>query len=350
MEQGVYSAIDANINRALEGIRVCEDVFRFVIRNSTLSVKLKEARHELAGAVKMFSQSCLLHGRDVGNDVQKFIDTSGEKARGSLNEITMSNLHRATEAMRSLEEFFKLLRPGANENPFQKIRFTLYSVEKDMSSVLMRENKRKHFSSSLYAILDSSFVQDGEYVKTAQRLINGGASIIQLRMKNSSTCKILETARSVSGVCRESNVLFIMNDYPDIAYLSDADGVHLGQDDIPVADARRILPPDMLVGISTHSKEEALLAAKHEPDYIAVGPVYDTKTKYDKLINGIGEGVFKDILSSTDIPVVAIGGLDPARLSELSKIGCKCGAVVSYLYKENNIEENCRLILNALQL
>ena len=349
MEQGIYSAIDANANRALEGIRVCEDIFRFIIRSSVLSAKLKEARHELADALKVFPRSGLLHGRDVENDTQKFVDLGSEKTRSSLSDIAGSNLHRATEAMRSIEEFFKLLCPGSNENPFQKIRFKLYSIDKEMASVLMREDKRRMFHSSLYAILDSSFIQNDEYAKTVERLIAGGASIIQLRMKNCSMGKILDTAKSVSRVCGDNNVLFIVNDYPEIAYLSSAGGVHLGQDDLPVADARRLLPPDMIVGISTHSKEEALLAAQSEPDYIAVGPVYDTKTKYNKLLKGIGEDVFKDILNSIEIPVVAIGGLDPERISELRKLGCNCGAVVSYLYKENRVEENCRLILNAIK-
>jgi thiamine-phosphate pyrophosphorylase len=353
MEARIYSAIDASVNRSLEGIRVCEDIFRFIIRNVGLSVKLKQIRHEIVEALKSFSYNELLHGRDVENDSQKFIDVKSEKSRASIHNLVKSNLHRAMEAMRSIEEFFKLLHPDMDENPFQKIRFSLYTLEKDMIQILLREDKRKRFNSSLYAILDSSFVQNDEYLKTALKLIDGGASIIQLRMKNFPMGKILETAGNISSVCKEKGVLFIVNDYPEIAYLSGADGVHLGQDDLPVPDVRRILPPDMIIGISTHSMEQALLAVKDEPDYIAIGPIYKTKTKNNKLLEGIGEDIFKEVLRSTDIPLVAIGGLNPERAGRLKKLGCNCSAVVSYLYqennKENNIEANCRVIINSIK-
>jgi thiamine-phosphate pyrophosphorylase len=352
MDARIYSAIDANINRSLEGIRVCEDISRFIIRNSVISIKLKEIRHEIVEALKSITGADLLYGRDVENDSQKYIDLNGEKTRDSIHDIAKSNLHRAMEAMRSIEEFYKLLHPGMNENPFQKIRFSLYLVEKNMIPIMLREDKRRKFNSSLYAILDSAFVQNDEYSKTTQRLIKGGASIIQLRMKNFSMGKILETAKNVSHICREKDVLFIVNDFPEIAYLSGADGVHLGQNDLPVADVRRILPPDMIIGISAHSKEQAMLALQHEPDYIAVGPIYETKTKNNELIEGIGEDIFEKVLKSTDIPVVAIGGLIPERIDKLKKLGCKCCSVVSYLYSENNlennIEKNCKVILNSL--
>jgi len=354
MEARIYSAIDANINRSLEGIRVCEDVFRFIIRNSGISVRLKETRHAIAEALKTFSSKDLLHGRDVENDAQKYIDLYSEKTRASLHDLAKSNLHRAMEAMRSIEEFYKLLHPDAGENPFQQIRFSLYSLEKEIIPVLLRENKRKIFLSSLYAILDSSFVKNEEYLKTAQSFIKGGASIIQLRMKNLQMRKVLETAKTVSNLCKDKSVLFIVNDYPEIAYLSGADGVYLGQYDIPVTEARRILPPDMLIGISVNSKEEAMRALQDEPDYIAVGPVYSTKSKNNDLQEGIGEEVLEEVINSTDIPVVAIGGLDPQKISRLKYLGCKCFAVITYLYKgnnrKNNIEENCRAILDSFRL
>ncbi len=349
MERRIYSAIDANINRSLEGVRVCEDIFRFVVRDSGISVMLKEARHSIAEALKTFSPSELLHGRDVENDSQKFIDVKSEKSRKSLHDLAKSNLHRAMEAMRSIEEFYKLLRPDAGDNPFQNIRFSLYSIEKEMIPLLLRKDKLKKFVSSLYAILDSSFVNNDEYNGTAQRLINGGASIIQLRMKNLPMRKVLETAKTVSDLCMEKDVLFIVNDHPDIAYLSGADGVHLGHDDLPVPEARRFLPPDMLIGFSARSGEKARLALESDPDYISAGPVFETKSKDNEPNEGISYDILKEVISGTDIPVVAIGGLDPDRISRLRETGCKCYAVLSYLYEENNIEGNCRAVLKSLK-
>ncbi|MFH0976025.1 MAG: thiamine phosphate synthase [Spirochaetota bacterium] len=348
MDSRIYAAIDANINRSLEGIRVCEDIFRFVARNKVLSVKLKDIRHNIADAIKAFSYKGLLSSRDVDNDSQKFVDLDSEKKRDNLQDILKSNLHRAMEAMRSVEEFYKLLHAKSDENPFQKIRFSLYSIEKELISCLIRNGKHKKFKNSLYAILDSSFVKNEEYLNAAQRLIKGGASIIQLRMKNHSQGKILEVAKEISGLCKENNVLLIINDYPDIAYLSGADGVHLGQDDLPVIEVRRLFPMDMIIGISTHSREQAVVAARCEPDYIAIGPVYNTKTKNNQNINGIGEDVVREVSGGTDIPVVAIGGLNPERIGILKTLRCGCYAVVSYLYKDDKIEDNCRGITGIL--
>ncbi len=350
MDSEIYPAIDANVNRSLEGIRVCEDIFRFAVRNSSLSLKLKKIRHDIVNALKNFSSDNLLDSRDIEKDSQKYIDLGNEKIRNSIRDIAKSNLHRAMEAMRSLEEFTKMLQPasGKDENPFQKIRFGLYSLEKEIMQVLLKEDKRKHFYHSLYAILDSAFILNNEYASTAMRLINGGASIIQLRMKNHSMREILSAATEVSAVCRKNNVLFIVNDFPDIARLSDADGVHLGQDDLPARDARRLLPANMLIGISTHSIEQAIAAAEFEPDYIAVGPVYDTGTKNSQLLKGIGESPVKEIINKISLPVICIGGLDPGRARIIKEIGCTCCAVVSYLYKNNTIEENCKQIIRNM--
>ncbi len=341
MEKGIYSAIDANINRALEGLRVCEDLFRFIKRNGKISERLKEIRHSIIEESKIFPGELLLHERDVENDEIKFTDLESETKRGSLYDLLRKNLHRAMEALRSIEEFYKLIHPGEKKNPFQGIRFSLYSLEKEICLPLLRFEKEKFFENSLYAILDSSFVEDNKYIETASRLITGGASIIQLRMKDSDLKEILSRAREVSSFCKEKNVLFIVNDYPEIAVLSDADGVHLGQDDLPVHEARKILPPDMLIGVSTRSVSQATEADRDMPDYIAIGPVFDTKSKNGDLLEGIGINVVKEVIRKTDVPLVAIGGLNKENIPQLREIGCSCFAVLSFLYKDDKIEENC---------
>lgn len=348
MNNEIYTAIDANINRAMEGIRVCEDVFRFIARNSRISLSLKEIRHNIMAVVKALNNGMLLQRRDVDRDSQKYIDLESEKARESLTDIVKSNIHRTMEAMRSLEEFFKLLNKDSNENPFQKIRFSVYSLEKEMIFFLLRRDKQKRFKSSLYTILDSSFVEDKAYSETAERLIKGGASVIQLRMKDHAMREIMDAAKKVSSVCMDNDVLFIVNDYPEIAILSGADGVHLGQNDLSVQEVRSLLPVNMLIGISTNSQEQARLAAEDEPDYIAVGPVFDTKTKYGELMRGIGVDIVKKVVEATDLPVVSIGGITPEGVDLLKETGCSSYAVVSYLYKDGNIELNCKKIIDHI--
>ncbi|MBN2041458.1 MAG: thiamine phosphate synthase [Spirochaetes bacterium] len=348
MDYGIYSVIDANINRALEGIRVAEDCFRFISRNSRISAVLKQIRHDIADASKSFPANILLGARNVEKDRQKFFNTQGEKDRKSVIDVVQSNLHRAMEAVRSIEELYKLVFPGSIDNPFQEIRFSLYSIEKDAVSTVSREAKRKYFNSSLYAILDSSFVINEAYPETAKRMIKGGASVIQLRMKKKSMRNILKTAREISLICKDNDVLFIVNDFPEIAYLSDAGGVHLGQDDLKIEDVRSILPPDMIVGISTHSVEEAEAEFKNEPDYIAIGPVFDTNSKNNEVLKGIDTDIINHVIIKSYIPVVGIGGLTPERIKALKWAGLSGFAVISYLYKDDKIEDNCKRIVSSI--
>lgn len=348
MEKKIYAAVDANINRALEGLRVCEDIFRFVITDSEASSAVKNARHKIAEAVNIFSGRLLIDGRDVENDTIKFLDLDSGQTRDSLDDLLKRNLHRAMEALRSIEEFFKILNIN-EKNPFQEIRFSLYSLEKKIFPVLERARSRAMMR-SLYAILDSSFVWDNMYLQTARRLIDGGASVIQLRMKQSSKKAVLAAARDTASLCRERGVLFIVNDFAEIAYLSDAGGVHLGQEDLPVQEARRLLPRNMVIGISTHTPEEAVEAGRDDPDYIAIGPVFDTGSKGSVPLKGIGTGIVKDIIDRVNIPVVAIGGINSDNVTGLKKAGCTCFSVMSYLYRNDSIEDNCREIIKKISL
>jgi len=349
MDKKIYTAIDANINRAMEGVRVCEDILRFSV-NSENSVKFKELRHMIGGFSKRFSKSMLLHGRDVDNDEQKFLDLASEKERGSVSDLFGANIHRAIEAVRSIEEFSKLVdyKNGGQSSSFQEIRFNLYNLEKEIMPGLMKKEKLSAFENSLYSLLDSSFVKNNDYIGTALRLIEGGASVIQLRMKNFPPKEVLSAAGDVADLCREKKVIFIINDHPDIAYLVNADGLHLGQDDIPIAEARRFLPDDNIIGISTHSYEQAMAVRGQSPDYIAIGPVFDTKSKTGELIEGIGTSIVNEIKKDIDIPLVAIGGITSDNVSDVVGAGCSCIAVISDLYRDDNIEANSRKILQEI--
>jgi len=342
-----YKALDACINRAVEGLRVCEDVLRFVLKEPD-SVILKKIRHEIVEISGCFPRNLLLGERNVNTDSQKFIDLKSEGTRSSVSDIFTANLHRAVEAVRSLEEFSKISEPDASGR-FQKLRFDLYDFEKKAFILFHRKKIREKFTCSLYSILDSSFIKNNEYADAAERLIQGGSSIIQLRMKNVSPARELEVARQISDICRKKRVLFIVNDHPDIALLSGADGVHLGQDDISPEDARQILPEHMIIGVSTHSSEQVKSACAQKPDYIAVGPVFDTVSKTGDLIKGIGADIFTNSALSDEVLFVGIGGLNPDRIRTLDKRFCSCFAMISVLYKDNLIEENCRAVLSAIR-
>ncbi|MCU0849375.1 MAG: thiamine phosphate synthase [Spirochaetes bacterium] len=354
MERGIYSAIDACLNRALEGIRVCEDVMRFCSRDSGISTRLKGLRHGVLEEIRRIPGEWVLGGRDVEGDAQRFVDLPGEMSRGSLGAVFSSNLHRAAEAVRTLEEMMKLAsasHPECGDSPAscRRIRFELYSVEKEAVSLLDRSGRSERIRNTLYAILDSKFIPENGYADAARVFAGAGAGVIQLRMKDVPGGRVLETAKSVASVCREKGVLFIVNDHPGIAALSGADGVHLGQDDIPVNEARRLLPGGMIIGISTHSYEQALSAVGSGPDYIAVGPVYGTSSKNGEDMPPVGLDAVRRISALTRMPVVGIGGISPDRIGELFEAGCDSAAVISWLYREGGMAENCAGLADSVR-
>jgi thiamine-phosphate pyrophosphorylase len=350
MERYLYTAIDANINRALEGVRVCEDILRFCLHRSDISTRAKEIRHGITEASRLFPRDLLLHGRDVEADGQKFVDLGGEGKRESLDDLCSANLHRAMEAVRSLEEFGKLALPDMPGNPFQEIRFKLYSLEREVVPALRREALMARFSRALYAVLDPSYMPGVHYGDAARAMIRGGASMIQLRMKGGSRKDVLETARDLATLCRAESVVFIVNDHVDVAVLAGADGVHLGINDLEAADARQLLPPGMIVGVSVYTPDGLALAAPAGADYIAVGPVFDTDYKTEKgsiRLRGSGVELVARAKKLASVPVVAIGGITAAGAGKVIAAGADAVAVTSALYEGNHIEDNCRALAKA---
>jgi len=345
MNDRLLAAVDANLNRSLEGLRVCEDVCRFMLQNGGLSGRIKSVRHDIAAMAGRFDGRELLRQRNVEEDPIKFSDADGEKRRSSAKELFVRNLHRATEALRSLEEFAKL--DGVEGPSFQAIRFSLYAIEKDAVSALEKAGLMARFRDALYAICDPSFAGN-DLVEAAGRLADGGASIIQLRMKDWPAREMAPVAREMGALCRERGVVFIVNDRPDIALCSGAQGVHLGQDDLPVRDARKVLPPDMIIGVSTHSRSDAERALESAPDYIAVGPVFATSSKYGEPLGGIGTSTAREIAGLSPVPVVAIGGVTPGRVGELARAGVRCHAAMSYLFK-GGIETRCAEFMEEIR-
>ncbi len=347
MMKGVATVIDANINRAMEGIRVCEDIFRFCIRNS-ISSEFKDIRHKLLDAVTGRFGNSLAASRNINLDSQKFIDTESEQKRTGYEDLFFANIRRACEAVRVMEEFSKTL-PGPGSNPFQNIRFTLYDLEQRGLAVIRKNDILEKFNYSLYGILDTAFVKIPDMAHSAEIMAGEGCKIIQLRMKNSPSGEFLKIAAAVSDICRKNEVLFIVNDRPDIALLAGASGLHLGQDDIPPGIACEILKNDMIAGLSTHSIVEANEAFNSSADYIAIGPVFDTSSKAGVMLPGLGTEILEEVCSIAKKPVVAIGGITMGNINLILDAGCRCTAVISALYHGGNLAENVRGFVSLIE-
>lgn len=188
----------------------------------------------------------------------------------------------------------------------------------------------------LYAVTDRHWLNGRTLVDVVKESLDGGVTMIQLREKSLDEGKFLEEAKELQALCRERHVPFIVNDNVDIAKAMDADGVHVGQDDMAALDARAKLGLDKLIGVSAHTVEEALLAEKQGADYLGVGAVFPTSSKSD--VGEMSYETLKAICKAVSIPVVAIGGISGENVGKLAGSGI-CGvAVISAIYAAKDVK------------
>lgn len=197
---------------------------------------------------------------------------------------------------------------------------------------------------NIYPIIDISLISSDKTGETAQAIMDGGAKILQLRAKKLSSRKFLETARIIRKITKDRGAVFIVNDRVDIALMTDADGVHLGQDDLPVKEARRLLGNNKIIGYSTHNLREARVAKKLPVDYISFGPIFPTKTKEDaqmpKGIKGLSE-----VRKAVDIPIIAIGGITETNMAHVFKQGADSAAMISEILTASDISKKVNRLI-----
>ena len=191
-------------------------------------------------------------------------------------------------------------------------------------------------SYELYVVTDEGLSHGRTHGAIAEMAVRGGADVIQLRDKTSSGRILFETAREIRQITKKAGVLFLVNDRLDIALASEADGVHFGQDDLPLSVARRIAPPPFIIGISITSVEEAIRAEQEGADYVAVSPVFSTGSKQDAG-PGLGIDMVRKVSRRISIPVIAIGGIHPGNAPEIFAAGADGVAVISAIVSQEDI-------------
>ncbi len=275
----MWRIIDANLDRIGEGLRLLEDVARFLLNDSTLTEQLKTMRHELLRGDWPFHRQ-LVQSRDSAGDIGMDIQARGEPDRRELPVTVMANARRVQESLRVMEELAKTpgISPLLDPEKFKHARFALYSIEQALLSKVERRDRVGHIC-GLHVIIDMDILKGRSPVETACQAIEGGATVIQLRDKRSSRKDLLQSARLLKELCTGKDILFIVNDHLDIALASDADGLHVGQEDLPVAVAKKLLPLDRILGCSVTGIDEALTAEADGADYLGVGAIYATASK-----------------------------------------------------------------------
>ncbi len=215
----------------------------------------------------------------------------------------------------------------------------------DMSK---RDRPREHGVAGLHVLTDTSIQHRFSHGQLADFAARGGARVVQMRAKTATTRHLLEWGQEVSGACRAHGCLFLVNDHVDVALALGADGVHLGQDDMPVAIARRLLGDNAVVGSSVHSLAELRRAEDEGATYVAFGPVYRTATKVDVgPVRGLQQ--LSVLCESSTLPVIAIGGVGPDQVRELLAVGVAGVGVVSAVCLDPEPLEATREFVRALE-
>lgn len=194
----------------------------------------------------------------------------------------------------------------------------------------------------LYAVTDRAWVGKQSLYEQVESALKGGATCVQLREKTLDEAAFLQEALEISALCRRYGVPFFINDNVDVAIRCHADGVHVGQEDMQAAQVRKRVGPDMMIGVSVHSVDEALEAVRNGADCLGVGAVFATSTKTD--VHTLPRETLRAICAAVEIPVVAIGGINKGNLAELAGTGVDGVALVSAIFGAEDIEGECRLL------
>lgn len=335
--------IDANLNRATEALRVIEEIARFYLDDSFLSSNLKQTRHELAQFIDL-NYSGLLKSRNTEEDIGTNIPNNTKKS--DILDIFKANFKRLQQALRVLSEYGQA--EGIDITVFEKTRYESYTLEKNMFEELSKKLKMKKLNEKkLYLVTDrSKFSSVDEFLDAVAASLKGGVEIVQLREKSASAKEIIDIGKKVKELCAIYDALFIINDRVDIARILQADGVHLGQDDIDIHSARHMLGKDAIIGISTHSPQQAQKAVEAGADYIGVGPVFETPTKPGR--KSVGLEYVQWAAKNVNIAWFAIGGINAENVSEVINAGASRIAVVRAIINAPNPADSAKNFIESL--
>ncbi|MFA5423336.1 MAG: thiamine phosphate synthase [Phycisphaerae bacterium] len=339
MDRSSYRIIDANFNRAREACRVIEDLCRFALNSGPLSARAKQLRHELCAIIGKLDSAKLLSARDTISDVGVGRQVPGQLPRTCVDDSLTAACKRLPEALRVITETLKPDEPQLAD-AVERLRYEFYTLEKD---IMLSSANAKFAKTRLYIVITSD--DPLEIINLTNRCIAGGADCIQLRSKNLPAGKLFTTAVQMCRLCQAANVLCVINDRADIAVAAGADGVHLGQDDLPNEQARKLALSPLLTGKSTHSIDQLKAAVEELPTYVSLGPVFPTGTKPDAPAVGL-EYVTAGtkFLADKGIAHVAIGGITVENVADVIKAGARTVAVCSAVTQAADPAAACRAL------
>jgi thiamine-phosphate pyrophosphorylase len=317
----VLRILDANANRAAEGLRTIEEVARLVREDAVTAEWMKNLRHALAALSKELPRHDRLRARSAETDAGIAMSTSSEVSRLDFAAVVSAAAERTTQSMRCLEEFSKFLGGELGER-FKQLRYDAYDVL--AKAELRLAQSRASMQGQLYLLIDCSKPLEA-FVAYIRQLTEAGVEYFQLRDKSAEGAELVQYACAAVSCLDNSPAQLIVNDRVDIALASGAWGVHLGQEDMSLQDAQRIAQGRLAIGVSTHNLEQAVEAEQGGADYIGCGPTFNSQTKPFEEFAGLA--FLAEIAQGIRIPAFAIGGIDLTNVASVISAGCRRIAV-----------------------
>lgn len=323
-ELSLYRILDASANRAAEGLRTLEEYARFVLEDRGLTELAKTLRHDLAEALAQVPWRERLTARAVASDCGTTVSTPQESHRNGVQAVVAAAAARSQQAFRCLEEYGKAIDPVLAAHA-ESLRYRAYSLAASLH--LMTSRCDRLAEARLYLLINSpvsdspdspSTVED-LFAATLRGLFAAGVDIVQLRDKVADDRLLYRLSRVGGEVARGAAKMFVVNDRADIAVAAGAQGVHVGQDELPVEAVRRVVGSQLLIGVSTHNLEQVRQAVVDGADYIGCGPTFPSQTK--GFADYPGVAFLRDAVAETKLPAYAIGGISAERLEEVLATG-----------------------------
>lgn len=342
----IYRILDANLNRAREALRVIEDCGRFVLNDPAITSMAKHYRSDLKELYDKLPNAELLISRDTPSDHGTDLTSPSEPVRKDLQAVCSAACKRLTESLRTVEEYCKIVAPEQVLG-VERMRYDAYTLEQRLGQRFFVGKRIGEVK--VYALLSSCYCKAGSLRDVARATLAGGAGAIQLREKGTDDAVFLAMAAELRELTDETGTLLIINDRPDVAAMVGADGVHLGQQDLPIRESRRLLRPGAIIGRSCHSVQQAKEAINEGADYAALGPMFATNTKNRAPVGPTLLEEFHAAFEQVPLPIVAIGGITPENVEEVRKRGAQCVAVCGAINAADDPKVATAEILEKMQ-
>lgn len=326
-ENQVWRVLDANGNRAAEGLRVLEEVARFVREDSRNAAVLKELRHHLATILATLDRQQRLAARSTEHDVGTRLTSQHERTRADISSLVSAEASRIGEALRALEEFSKLIDPAISSQ-FKQLRYQAYD---QLARIELAWTRHVWLSQMRLCVLVDCALPLEQFNSYIGELAKAGLPCLQIRDKKLEGRELVRYTRSAVETVTPLGCHVIVNDRVDVALASGADGVHVGQEDMAIEDVRRLCGQRLCVGVSTHDIEQARAAVASGADYIGCGPTFPSSTKSFQQFAGLD--FLRQVASEIAIPRLAIGGIGLSNLDQVIDAGIRGVAVSAAVHQ-----------------